>query len=469
MLCANAVEPVVTRLTVKSVCCNEYFHHAKNNTFRVHGNRKYSNVFVNTFTHTHTHRRLSMWNSRIDTYEAKLSYPFLKLTFVLVFLVFFTLLARQLLFLQQPFAIEQVSRKTDLSQAYIRPGLNVDNLPLVKIDYGKYKPNASTTPSDVDNGDNSGNDEKDTNLSLVARRQQCATRGLYLGPQNDQSVDCSDYCSMAPDEVEYAFFTDTDIKRILWGQTYMQPGAYCMPTRMTTCNRNTAIPVYSLAGWTCLPTTDAFAGDGGNRIIVCNGRLRDNATRTVYVDSIPPNLVFNDVYRDRLANGQYRFECMRTERDESGNLYIDSPFNRLHRMRNWCAQDVPFAVDIRVDWINGVCVCRGSQFMGIDPSTGRCTVCRTRFDNDTKQISIVQKPCFSFTDTVEQFENRLRDLRKQLNVADDDTSITMFPCGYSDHGSASEYTLPRCLDYNVAMYQPALPSHNTLNVIDSFS
>lgn len=409
----------------------------------------------------------------IDTYAAKLSYPFLKVTFVLVFLIFFTLIARQLLFVQRPFGFERVSRKTDLSQTQLRPGLNVDNLPLVKIDYGKYKPNAGT-PDEGNNGgggggDDNNNDVSDPNLSLAARKQLCLTRGLYLGPQNDQAVDCSLRCSLASDEVEYTFLSDRDTRRIVVGQAPLRVGSYCMPTRMTICNRNTSLVVYSLSGWTCIPNTDAFAGEGGNRIVVCNGKLRDNALRTVYVDSIPPNLVFTDVYRDRLADGTYRFECLRNERDANGNLYIESPFNRLHQMRNWCASDIPFASRVSVDLQAGRCICEGSKEMVVDKLTGRCTVCRVRFDPEVKQISYTQKPCFSFVDTVQQFEQRVLDLRKQLDVSADDSSITIFPCGYSDQGSSSEYTLPRCLDFYIAMYRPALPSHNTLQVIDSFS
>lgn len=393
---------------------------------------------------------------------AALSFPLLKIAFVLVFFVFVTLIARHLLYLPRTFDFDRVDRKHDLSQSQIRPGLNIDNLPLVKIDYGKYKP--SSNVGDDTSPPGSGDDS----IDLAQRRQQCLSGGAFLGAENDSTINCGEYCNVSEDAVEYVFLTNRDTGRILNGRTRMRPGAYCLPTRMATCNRNTSLVVYSISGWTCIPTTDAFAGEGGNNIVVCNGSLRDNALRVVHEVTIPPNLTFTNVYTDRLANGTYRFECPQKERDNMGNLYIQSPLNRLHRLRNWCSADIPYATKSEVDFQNGVCLCTGESMIK-DQATGRCTVCYRHFDSLTKQISYVQRPCYSFVDNILDFETRVAELRKMLNVSPTDDSITMFPCGYNDQGSASEYTLPRCLDYWVSLYRPALPSHNTLNTIDAFS
>lgn len=372
-------------------------------------------------------------------------------------MVFFTLVARHLLLLTRPFDTEKVSRKTDLAQTQIKPGLNVDNLPLVKIDYGKYKP-ASDVPgldASVDDG-----------LSLAEIRQQCLTRGFFLGPEV-ATANCSKICDVDPSAVEFAFISLWDANRIIAARQRLSPGGYCMPTKMSTCNRNTSLVVYTLAGWSCMPMGDAFAGEGGNRIVVCNGSLRDNALRVVHREFIPPNLAFTNVYSDMLADGTYRFECPRADRDQSGNKYVVSPLNRLHAIRNWCTATIPFAADVTVDLINGKCHC-GSEGL-VEDKHGRCSACRIKFDSESKTISFSPKPCYSFIDPVDMFEARVKELREELSDGEVDSRVTIFPCGYNNQGNASEYTLPRCLDFYVAAYSPALPSHNTLQTVDSFT
>lgn len=386
------------------------------------------------------------------------SFPLLKITFALVILVFFAVVLRHLLLLPRPLAVDQVTRRTDLAQSLLRPGLNIDNLPLVKIDYGKYKPQ-----SGVPNDDGT----IDESINRAQIRQLCLTRGYYLGPENTDG-NCSSVCGVDEQEVAYTYVSRTDAKRIVAGRQLLRAGGYCMPTLMASCNRNTSSVVYSINGWTCIPRTDAFAGEGGNRIVVCNGRLRDNALKVVYQDFVPPNLVFGNVYTDRLGDGTYRFECPRRERDSGGNLYLRSAYNRLHSVRDRCVEDVPFASGATTDLTRGKCVC--GPDLTFDKLSGKCTACSVAFSRDTKQIAFTSKPCFSFADTIQQFEERWENLKNSDNSSDrDESKLTIFPCGFNSQGTSSEYTLPRCLNYNIALYQPALPSHNTLNVIDTLA
>lgn len=391
------------------------------------------------------------------------SYPLLKISFALAIIVFFVVVVRHLLLLPRGLELDQTSARADLSDALLRPGLNIDTLPLVKIDYGRYKPESSE----------GGADEADESINRAQVRQLCLTRGYYLGPEATTDANCSQVCGVDEHEIAFTYVSRSETTRIVAGRQLLRPGGYCVPTRMATCNRNTSSVVYALSGWTCIPRTDAFAGEGGNRIVVCNGNLRDNALRVVHRDYIPANLVFGDVYTDRLADGSWRFECLQKELDESGNAYLRSEYNRLHRVRNWCVDDTPFASGVTVDLRTGRCDC-GPELQK-DANSGKCTACTTRFDLVSKQIAFTSKPCFSFVDTVQQFEDRVRNLRKQTDRKqasdddDDDDLVTIFPCGYNEQGTASEYTLPRCLNYNIALYQPALPSHNTLNVIDSLA
>lgn len=391
------------------------------------------------------------------------SYPLLKITFVLTFLLFLGVLTKFVLLQQTPLPIEQANQKTDLAQTQIKPGLNVDNLPLVKIDYGKYRPSETVQGG----GDN---DHTDPSISIAQRRQACLSRGAYLGPESTD-VNCSDYCGLPAEDVQYIFLTANDVKSgsVVIGRQPMKPGSYCMPTLMATCNRNTSLVVYSINGWLCLPRTDAFAGSGGNRIVVCDGKLRDNALRVVYEEFIPPTLVLNNVYTDKLSDGTYRFECLHNHMDVIGNKYLTSRLNRLHLLRNWCVENIPFAADVNVDLINGICECVKFE----KDKDGRCTACNIHFDNTSKQIAFNSKPCYSFTDTIAQFEDYLATLRKQLDLPLNSHEAlkerTLLPCGFNDQGTSSEKTLPRCQNYYIALYNPPLPSHNTLNFIDQYS
>lgn len=388
------------------------------------------------------------------------TYPLLKISFLLTFVLFLVLLIRHVMLLQRPFQVERYERKTDLAQSQIRPGLNIDNLPVVKIDYGKYRPTANVPG---DENENDTNDKSDETISVAQIKQLCLTRGYYLGPENTETL-CGDVCNVADDEVTYVYITASEANNVLVGRQRLRQGGYCMPTLMSTCNRNTSSVVYSMNGWICLPRTDAFAGEGGNRIVVCNGSLRDNALRVVYRNTIPSNLAFTDVYRDRLADGTYRFECLHNERDRSGNLYLQSSYNRLHTLTNWCTFLVPFATGVTTDLARGECHC--GEMLTLDASSGRCTACAPAFDRYTKQIAFHSQPCYSFNDSYYQFAELAKSFKKRNNLQDNESAALM-PCGYNTQGNTSEYTLPRCLSYNIALYQPILPSHNTLNTIDA--
>lgn len=382
------------------------------------------------------------------------------------------LVLRHVLLLSRPVPFDRIERSTDLAQADLQVGLNVDALPLVQIDYGRFKPASDTPDEHVDH------DQPDKSITREQTRQLCLTRGAYLGAEvttNDAASNCAEHCGLDPSEVQYTFLTQADTRQVVAGRERLRAGGYCVPTAMANCNRSTSKVVYTITGWRCLSRTDAFAGAGGNRIVVCNGDLRDNATQTVYRRFIPPNLVFTDVYRDRLADGRFRFECPQAEVDAIGNPYLVSPLNRLHRLRNWCTETIPYAAGaesgddggVRVDFDAARCVCGPQLF---ETASGRCTACRNHFDDVAKQIAFTQKPCFSFEDTVEQFEQRLAQLKQQIGGDTDKLGdVALFPCGFNDQGAASERTLPRCLNYFAAVYQPALPSHNTLRTIDSYA
>lgn len=355
------------------------------------------------------------------------------------------------------FQRDYYSRSVDLSESTIRPGLNIDNLPAVKIDYGKYKP-SENTGDDSDNEDDAGGGNgggKTPSDSAAARRVNCLTRGVFLGKKNEY-VDCSSYCRVSSEKiVKYVFLTSSDT--IINGRTKMSPGAWCMPTTAANCNTSSAMVVYSLNGWLCIPRTDALVGEGGNQIAVCNGSIFDNGLNVRYDQFVPSNLTFNDFFHDRLANGKYRFQCVENSIDELKNKYLVAPFNRFHLLHNWCVEDIPFAKDTSVpNFQTGQCFCD-------DPygttTEGKCTACRVGFDKTSFTFNLRVQQCFSVRDYV-SFLDRIKGQLLPNEI--------VRPCGIDESDSSgSEVTRPRCLLNKIGVFSPPLPSPNTLSVIKS--
>lgn len=339
----------------------------------------------------------------------------------------------------------------DLSSTDVQTELNVDSLPSVKIDYGKWRP--STDIGDPDSGD----EVKDTE-SVAARRVRCLQRGVYLGPENEYR-DCAEYCRVSSEkEVSYKFLTQP--KRVISGTVATRAGAWCLPTAAASCNTSTSTLVYSVNGWLCIPRTDAFSGEGGNRIVVCDGSVRDNALDVQYDEFIPANLVFDDFYEDRLADGRYRFQCVPGRRDDIGNYYVSPPFNRFHMLRNFCVADIPFALEsAQPDFERNVCVC--PKPYDVTKDRGACSACRVGFDRRTRTFNVRVQPCFSVRDHI-TFVLELRD--RLANASGE----VLRPCGVDAEGKGNgELTRPRCLVGHLPAFKSYLPSPATMRYIEN--
>lgn len=340
------------------------------------------------------------------------------------------------------FERDRYTADSDLSAANMQTELNIDSLPAVKIDYGKWRPN-------TDSGDQQDDDD-----DVAARRVRCLQRGVYLGPENEYR-DCADYCRVSSEsEVSYAFVADPS--RMISGRSATRPGAWCLPQSAANCNTSTSTLVYSLNGWLCIPRSDAFAGDGGNRITVCDGSIRDNAMNSQYDEYVPANLMFQDFYEDRLADGRYRFECVPGKRDDLGNEYLLAPFNRFHLLHNYCVSGIPFALtSARPDFANGTCNCPDPYSVS---QAGDCSACRVGFDRRTFTFNLRVQPCFSVRDNI----SFVLDLQRRTAVSGE----LVRPCGLDAEGKGvAELTRPRCVIAQLPIYKHYLPSPSTMNYI----
>lgn len=380
-----------------------------------------------------------------------------KICLILIFIATM-LVILQLTTTFRKFDSDTYGQKIDLSQKYIRPGLNIDNLPLVKVDYGAYVPQQKVGNDNNDAEDDDDDDEnkiEDKN-SIANIRQACLTKGYYLGSENEYQ-DCASVCSVSSEDVvSYAYIENTS--NVIAGRKQLKAGAWCLPTKAATCNTSTSIVVYSINGWTCIPMTDAFSGEGGNQIAVCDGSLYDNALKVRYTNFIPSNLVFNNVYEDKLSDGRYRFTCPSDLTDDIKNHYLISPYNRFHLLRNWCLSDTPFGR--RTSKPNDTFTeCHCDKPLYADSKTGKCTSCQPKFDVLKMTVQLAPRPCYSMNDYVEYLAN----IRERLKVPNKEIVL---PCGFTDDSNSnSEITRPRCTNAEIMAYSPMLPSANTLQYI----
>lgn len=144
-------------------------------------------------------------------------------------------------------------------------GNSVDALPPVRIDSLLSEASSSIEESAA----------RRDELARAERRAACLGNGAFVSSRDD----CRAYCDVE-DGVEYRY-VDSVESMLRDGKLAIKPGSYCLPTAAARCNLNTSILVYGKYDWRCLSQTRAFSGEGGNRIVVCDGRLLDRATGRV--------------------------------------------------------------------------------------------------------------------------------------------------------------------------------------------
>lgn len=308
------------------------------------------------------------------------------------------------------------------------PEPGVDDLPLVRVDYGKYKPPIKIPGDDDDDG---GRDAEE-------RRRLCLGSGLYLGTENEWT-DCRSLCNA--DAVDYRYYegSEADNPRIIVGRRRRAKGGYCVPTAAARCNTRSSVMLYTYTGWSCISQVPALRGEGGNLIAVCNGSIRDNALELTYDGYIPSNLAFNDFYRDKLGDGSYRFTCVPGTRDSKSNRYISSDLDRFHLMQNYCTEDIPYAAEISRDPATGECAC-APQYEK-DRTNGKCTACKLFASELTLETFPIARACWTSGDTREYV----------TEIAARSKGGPPNPCGFNYMEKIDE-SGPRCVAPGVLMF-----------------
>lgn len=306
----------------------------------------------------------------------------------------------------------------------IRFGIGVQDLPKVRVDYGKFKP-----PVNPGGADGNGDDDGET---IIARRRACLTTGYYLG-KDDAWTDCETLCN-AP-ETEYRYY---DGSGVFSGRRSIRAGAYCVPTLAAQCNVRTSYLVYSYEGWSCLPQTPGLVGNGGNAIALCDGRIRDNALARTYDKVLPPDVAFNNFYEDKLSDGETpRFSCVPNTKDDSHNDYVQSGLNRFQFLLDRCVMNIPYAA-IHVAFENGECKCErdsGGKW-DTDPENGVCTACRAGVEDDNLITRIASRVCWNSGDT----------FSKVAQILSKNAAAPFCGVGFNDSDDAAR---PRCVSAGI--------------------
>lgn len=307
-------------------------------------------------------------------------------------------------------------------------GLNIDSLPTVKFQ------------SDANDARRTMHDE-DAADDIVQRRRiqrECLTVGIFLSKRDDY-VDCRTVCHVS-DGVEYKYFDQ--IGRIIDGRR-SRIGSYCLPNDAAICNENTSIAIYGRDGWHCFPQTRAFNGEGGNRIVACNGSILDRATGKIWHNYIDSSLRFADIDERLNTSGEYRFVCPPDQLDRLGNSMVEAPFDRLTLIDNYCASMIPYAGKyIRPDFENNTCVCRerdDQPDIKYDPALKTCVPYAPNFTNF--EATIRTDPCIETWSVHSQISN-------WQNMP--------IPCGIENNNADISY--PACVQTRALIYDRIVPS-----------
>lgn len=205
------------------------------------------------------------------------------------------------------------------------------------------------------------------------------TIGKYMGPANEsETIDCRIECDdRSGKEYTYQFFPH---RSTMFGRSFK--GGYCFPSRITQCNENIATTIWQSGYLGCVPKYPNIV-DVNNKIVACNGRLRDNLTKITHEFYLAPDTIVSDLNNERLVNGMYRFECA-PQKDSLNNAMIPLPVasDRFELVQNPCSILIPSSDPARVTYQQNLeCACKApyTNLDALDPKT-TCTACANKYN-----------------------------------------------------------------------------------------
>lgn len=221
----------------------------------------------------------------------------------------------------------------------------------------------------------------------IARVNNCAKGPVYIGPGSATDADCVRTCMNDSAHVVNV----ADDETVIYDNAILQKGAHCSIGARPECNMRTTIVKMTINSVVCQSKFPRLVGGTlGNNIVACNNSLINDPQNVLWdyktnerFDPWTTTVLDED---ELLPDGKYRFACIYKGEDSRGNSYQSHPHDRLHPIRNYCADLVYRAhPDVRTVWSDDgktyTCDCG-------DPSVTR--VSRIRDDDPTSQCSDVK-------------------------------------------------------------------------------
>lgn len=226
--------------------------------------------------------------------------------------------------------------------------------------------------------------------------------GKFIGFTDETSTcDCQRICDDQTGKLyEYTFFSR---EVTLFGRKYL--GGYCLPKLINHCSLSVATPIWQGGYIGCIPKYPNVL-DENNKIIGCNGQLKDNLTDVVHKDYLEPGTEFTHI-NTRLSDGRYRFECNADQEDEIGNKLIQfsGSGDRFEMVRNHCAVFTKNADVSKITLTKDfTCECSPPFANLYGDRDAPCLVCETKFRPDNLTISVA-RPVYTRGITLSQVKN----------------------------------------------------------------
>ena len=203
------------------------------------------------------------------------------------------------------------------------------------------------------------------------RQNVCLTSFLRVGDAFVEELNCESLCDSEGVEAK---FVSKGEKFFINGKM-LSPGMYCVKSGSSVCNSSSSLVFRTGAGWACLSRYSELGGIGGNKILACDGRLRDNLLDKTFEGFIPYNLTFSSLDEKMPdASNRFRFECPEAFDKLYNNKMVQSPWSRLELIRNPCMTGIKNAIHVPIDFNTGYCECLKHGFVQHE-ELGFCLVC----------------------------------------------------------------------------------------------
>lgn len=220
----------------------------------------------------------------------------------------------------------------------------------------------------------------------VSRQNKCLTSAVFISKNNLENYNCEQFCDTEGVSGRYI----KEFETVIVGGRKLTPGFYCMRSITANCNASTTMTIFTEFGWNCISRMKEFGGIDGNKILACDGSLKDNLLDKVFVGVIPYNLKLTSIDELLPNSNKFRFECYKV-RDIYNNDKISSPWSRTDLVINRCVWGLKNAVPVKVDWNNSTCDCK--EF-GLINQNGFCHGCRSEYDA-LRRLQILPTHCMA--------------------------------------------------------------------------